>query len=930
MSILTHSCVLPATPAQKGVRLLSAAALLLCAGTSWAAVINVPADQPTIQLAIDAAVNGDEVVVAPGTYFERINFLGKAITVRSTGGAAVTTIDGTGLPVPVVSLITSETSASILDGFTITGGAGGRGAGMRIGSGTTISASPIIRNVVFLNNSADSATSTFRRGGAVSIVGPSTAGSESRPRFENVTFSGNTSGSTARTSARGGAVDVNPGFPTFVGCTFTNNQALGSISATVNGGALHIEAGGANIENCTFTGNRSQGNSSAGTGGAIQSNGVLTITGTTFDANTSTGDGATIAQNNGSTTITGGAITNAAGGGGSAFRSLAGPATFTGVNFSGNTGTTNIIVQMNNPAAGTTGPFTFNNCTFTTGTGQTAVRMAAANAEITFNGGSFNNATGNGNAIFASDATSTLRINGTSFQGYGTATTAAGTGNVTGATYTGNGVGARFGSALNPAAQHTLTNATFLRQNTGVTLAGGTLTVSGTAIDGSGAAGTQIVGLSASGGTLVSNGLNVRSTNRGAIVLSSADATITGGQLVANTGFGSTGVLSTSGGTVTVNGTIISGVPSGAAFSASDTVLTLSGVTFSGNNGIATALISATAEQVNLTGCTFVGNSSVSDTLALSLDPSLSPLISGNTFELNSSSSCVASSDGTPKLVRNRFLRNTNSSGSGTINLSGGSAVLDGNLLLGNSTGPGSIINLDGPTSAPVLVNNVLARNTGTGAAIYVFDGNATLANNTVALNAGPGVQIDSAGTVTVSNSILRDNVGGDLINNAGIVTASFNNVLGGWTGAGTGNIDSAQAFSDPDGTDNTLNTADDNYALATGSIGINAGSTALVPAGITLDAADAARVVGASVDQGAYEFVQTVVGCGPSDVAGPGQVIGADGQLTADDIIVFIGWFFAADARADVAGAGQTVGADGQFTADDIILFVNRFFAGC
>jgi hypothetical protein len=69
---------------------------------------------------------------------------------------------------------------------------------------------------------------------------------------------------------------------------------------------------------------------------------------------------------------------------------------------------------------------------------------------------------------------------------------------------------------------------------------------------------------------------------------------------------------------------------------------------------------------------------------------------------------------------------------------------------------------------------------------------------------------------------------------------------------------------------------------------------------------------------------------CTQSDVAGPGQTIGADGDLTADDIIVFVNWFFAADARADVAGQGQTVGADGQFTADDIILFVNRFFAGC
>jgi hypothetical protein len=69
---------------------------------------------------------------------------------------------------------------------------------------------------------------------------------------------------------------------------------------------------------------------------------------------------------------------------------------------------------------------------------------------------------------------------------------------------------------------------------------------------------------------------------------------------------------------------------------------------------------------------------------------------------------------------------------------------------------------------------------------------------------------------------------------------------------------------------------------------------------------------------------------CGASDVAGTGQTIGADGDLSADDIIVFVNWFFASDARADIAGAGQTVGADGTWSADDLILFINRFFAGC
>jgi hypothetical protein len=66
------------------------------------------------------------------------------------------------------------------------------------------------------------------------------------------------------------------------------------------------------------------------------------------------------------------------------------------------------------------------------------------------------------------------------------------------------------------------------------------------------------------------------------------------------------------------------------------------------------------------------------------------------------------------------------------------------------------------------------------------------------------------------------------------------------------------------------------------------------------------------------------------SDIAGPGQSIGSDNTLTADDIIVFLNWFFAGNTGADVAGPGQSTVPDRQFTADDIIVFLNRFFAGC
>ncbi|MCU0688786.1 MAG: hypothetical protein MUE97_03475 [Phycisphaerales bacterium] len=65
-------------------------------------------------------------------------------------------------------------------------------------------------------------------------------------------------------------------------------------------------------------------------------------------------------------------------------------------------------------------------------------------------------------------------------------------------------------------------------------------------------------------------------------------------------------------------------------------------------------------------------------------------------------------------------------------------------------------------------------------------------------------------------------------------------------------------------------------------------------------------------------------------DVAGANQSSVPDGVLTADDIIVFLAWYFASDTRADIAGANQATTPDSQFTADDIIVYLSRYFAGC
>ena len=87
-------------------------------------------DFETIQAGIDAAVDGDTVLVAAGEYIitEPITFQGKAITVQSEARADETTIR-MGTPADtrrgsVVIFENNETETSVLDGFTLTGGKG--------------------------------------------------------------------------------------------------------------------------------------------------------------------------------------------------------------------------------------------------------------------------------------------------------------------------------------------------------------------------------------------------------------------------------------------------------------------------------------------------------------------------------------------------------------------------------------------------------------------------------------------------------------------------------------------------------------------------------------------------------------------------------------------------------------------------------------
>ncbi len=119
------------------------AVILICTPLCLATTIHVPADQPTIQAGMDAAMTGDIVSVAPGSYSEQINFKGKGIVVTSSDGPEVTFLNPSGTP--VVSFVNSEPTGAEISGFTFRSTGGYQL--VKITSG----ALPLIRGNIFTN-----------------------------------------------------------------------------------------------------------------------------------------------------------------------------------------------------------------------------------------------------------------------------------------------------------------------------------------------------------------------------------------------------------------------------------------------------------------------------------------------------------------------------------------------------------------------------------------------------------------------------------------------------------------------------------------------------------------------------------------------------------------------------------------------------------
>jgi len=130
------------------------ALILAFSGVGHSATWKVPKDYTCIQEAMNAAVNGDTVLVEPGTYNENLDFMGKAIYVKSVLGPEVTRVDGNKAG-SVVSFKLSEGSDSVLEGFTLSNGSGLKIGNKFHGGGIYCnSASPTLRGNIITENVA--------------------------------------------------------------------------------------------------------------------------------------------------------------------------------------------------------------------------------------------------------------------------------------------------------------------------------------------------------------------------------------------------------------------------------------------------------------------------------------------------------------------------------------------------------------------------------------------------------------------------------------------------------------------------------------------------------------------------------------------------------------------------------------------------------
>ncbi len=192
-----------------------------------ATIINVPADQPTIQEGINVAENGDTILVADGTYIGDLNKnltwngIEKHLIVKSENGTENCIIDCEDDGRAFCLNQTNQNSTDFIEGFTIINGSAEFGGAILL-----IFATPTITNCNFESN--HSSDWNYAKGGALYVndcFGLT---------IENCSFSNNIS--SAWWTGSGGAIYSSYSDLTISYSVFYNNIAAGSEGSGEGGG----------------------------------------------------------------------------------------------------------------------------------------------------------------------------------------------------------------------------------------------------------------------------------------------------------------------------------------------------------------------------------------------------------------------------------------------------------------------------------------------------------------------------------------------------------------------------------------------------------------------------------------------------------------------------------------------------------------------
>ena len=223
--------------------------------------IYVPDNYATIQGAVDASSTGDRIIIRDGIYAENLDFKGKAITLRSENGPQQCIVYGQENSEPVVSFTSNEGSDSILEGFTITGGASPLGGGIYCSL-----SSPTIRNCIISGNNSFPLEGENSGGGGIYL-------DQSGAVVEDCLIQEN----TANGGGHGGGVYMEDSSAKIKNCRIVGNLALSDpfLPGSGQGGGVYTESYSASsqptIENCLIAENLALGDDieDPGRGGGI-------------------------------------------------------------------------------------------------------------------------------------------------------------------------------------------------------------------------------------------------------------------------------------------------------------------------------------------------------------------------------------------------------------------------------------------------------------------------------------------------------------------------------------------------------------------------------------------------------------------------------------------------------------------------------------